>query len=220
MALIGNRSHSSTGKIFHCEVVNRRDDRLTQKCLWVVTKHFNAMEHFNNKRALFPSEFGLPLKVWNSKRFLFLSSDVRSGSELTAFHRRLTTPSSWLTRCWCSVDVSLSKYIDRPLLFNTRTCWRLSTRLSSLSYGVPRTNFESTTYSVVQHTHSHTRLTALSVLYSTHTHIHPFNGPVQDYPGEPVPERRNQSGFYWSKRQWVAVASAGPYASLHLAPDR
>jgi len=29
----------------------------------------------------------------------------------------------------------------------------------------------------------------------------------------------NQSGFYWSKRQWVAVVSAGPYASLHLAPD-
>ena len=34
---------------------------------------------------------------------------------------------------------------------------------------------------------------------------------------EPVPERQNQSGFYWSKRQWVAVASAGPYASLHLS---
>ena len=30
-----------------------------------------------------------------------------------------------------------------------------------------------------------------------------------DYPGEPIPE---------SKRQWVAVASTGPYASLHLAP--
>jgi len=28
------------------------------------------------------------------------------------------------------------------------------------------------------------------------------------------------SGFYWSKRQWVAVASAGPYASLHLTLDR
>ena len=40
------------------------------------------------------------------------------------------------------------------------------------------------------------------------------------HPGEPVPERWNQSGFYWSKRQWVAVAPAGPYASLHLAPDR
>ena len=38
--------------------------------------------------------------------------------------------------------------------------------------------------------------------------------------GWPVPERLNQSGFYWSKRQWVAVASAGPYASLHLAPHR
>ena len=25
---------------------------------------------------------------------------------------------------------------------------------------------------------------------------------------------------YWSKRQWVVVTSAGPYASLHLAPDR
>ena len=32
--------------------------------------------------------------------------------------------------------------------------------------------------------------------------------------------RQNQSGFYWSKRQWVAVASAGPYASQHLTPDR
>jgi len=53
------------------------------------------------------------------------------------------------------------------------------------------------------------------------THTHPFNGPFfQDYPGEPVPERWNQSGFYWSKRQWVAEASAGLYASLHLAPDR
>ena len=45
-------------------------------------------------------------------------------------------------------------------------------------------------------------------------------GMYCDYPGEPVPERWNRSGFYWSKRQWVAVASAGPYASLHLSPDR
>jgi len=54
--------------------------------------------------------------------------------------------------------------------------------------------------------------------YHTHT---PVSQPsVQDYPGLPVPERSNQSGFYWGKRQWVAVASAGPYACLHLAPDR
>ena len=48
------------------------------------------------------------------------------------------------------------------------------------------------------HTHTHTHTHAHT---QTHTHIH-------------------QSGFYWSKRQWVAVASARPYASLHLAPDR
>ena len=55
----------------------------------------------------------------------------------------------------------------------------------------------------------------------THTHTHPFNGPFfRDYPGELVPERQDQSWFYWSKIQWVAVALAGPYASLHLAPDR
>ena len=59
--------------------------------------------------------------------------------------------------------------------------------------------------------------------FITHTHTHKhIHTPVYrpfflDYPGEPVPERWNQSGFYWSKRQWVAVASAGLYASLHLA---
>ena len=56
-----------------------------------------------------------------------------------------------------------------------------------------------------QHTHTHTPV------------LWPF---VRDYPGEPVRKRKNRSGFYWSKRQWVAMASAGPYASLHLAPDR
>jgi len=34
-----------------------------------------------------------------------------------------------------------------------------------------------------------------------------------------VNQHQNQSGFYWNKRQWVAMASAGPYANLHLAPD-
>ena len=39
-------------------------------------------------------------------------------------------------------------------------------------------------------------------------------------PGSASTRKINPSGFYWSKKQWVAVASAGPYASLHLAPDR
>jgi len=55
----------------------------------------------------------------------------------------------------------------------------------------------------MQHTHTHTRLTALC-------------------PGLPgwAGTTRKVSGFYWSMSQWVAVASAGPYASLHFAPDR
>jgi len=53
-------------------------------------------------------------------------------------------------------------------------------------------------------THTHTRLTAL----------------CPGLPGWAGTRKVNQSGFYWSKWQWVAVASAGPYASLHLVPDR
>jgi len=59
-------------------------------------------------------------------------------------------------------------------------------------------------YNKYTHTHTHTRLTAL------------FPG----LPGWAGTRKVNESGFYWSERQWVAVASAGPYASLHLAPDR
>jgi len=57
-----------------------------------------------------------------------------------------------------------------------------------------------------QHTHTHTRtrLTALR----------------PGLPGWAGTRKVNQSVFYWSKRQWEAVASPGPYASLHLVPDR
>ena len=59
--------------------------------------------------------------------------------------------------------------------------------------------------------------------YVTHTPVytHPFNGPFS----RTTRVSRYQKGktnldFTEAKRQWVAVASAGPYASLHLAPDR
>jgi len=53
------------------------------------------------------------------------------------------------------------------------------------------------------------------------TLLHTSNGPLS----RTTQVSRYQKGktnldFYWSKRQWVAVASAGPYASLHLASDR
>jgi len=53
-------------------------------------------------------------------------------------------------------------------------------------------------------THTHTRLTAF------------FPGLL----GSAGTRKVKPIWFYWSKRQWEAVASAGPYASLHLAPDR
>ena len=55
---------------------------------------------------------------------------------------------------------------------------------------------------------------------TTQQQQHPFNGPFPRQPRWAGTRKVNQSGFYWSKRQSVAVASAGPYASLHLAPDR
>ena len=67
--------------------------------------------------------------------------------------------------------------------------------------------FRGTLFSMMMftlHTHTHTHLTALCL----------------GLPGWAGTRKVNQCGFYWSKRQWVAVASAGPYASLHLAPDR
>ena len=44
---------------------------------------------------------------------------------------------------------------------------------------------------------------------------------VRDYPGKLVPERYlvKSIWIYRSKWHWVAVASAGPYANLHLASD-
>jgi len=58
---------------------------------------------------------------------------------------------------------------------------------------------------------------SLERYYGTHTypHIHfmallALSGIIQ------VSRYQNQSGFCWSKRQWVAVASSGPYANLHI----
>ena len=88
-----------------------------------------------------------------------------------------------------------TSFMDDPIVC-TQQCGLLS-KFSDLLL------FSCLLYHRYMYIHTHTRLTG-----------------VWDYPGEPVPERQNQSGFYWSKRQWEAVASAGPYASLHLAADR
>jgi len=50
--------------------------------------------------------------------------------------------------------------------------------------------------------------------YSQYTHT--FNGPFSGTTRVSQCQKVNQSGFYWSKRQWVAVASAGPYAVVKV----
>ena len=57
------------------------------------------------------------------------------------------------------------------------------------------------------------------LLQNTHTHL--FNGPFSETTRVGRYQKgKTISGFYWSKKQWVAVASAGPHESLHLTPDR
>jgi len=49
---------------------------------------------------------------------------------------------------------------------------------------------------------------------------HLFYGPLALSRITRVSWYQNQPGFFWSMRQWVAVASAGTYANLRLAPGR
>jgi len=57
---------------------------------------------------------------------------------------------------------------------------------------------------------------------TTHTHTKPFYSPLGfclEPPGWAGTRKVKPIWIYWSKRKWVAVASTGPYANLHLDPD-
>jgi len=58
----------------------------------------------------------------------------------------------------------------------------------------------------MKHTHTHTHTTILRPSWILS-------------PGSAGTRKVKPISIYWSKRQWVAVASAGPYANLHLDPD-
>ena len=59
------------------------------------------------------------------------------------------------------------------------------------------------------------------IVYHTHTRTHLLNGLLSGTIGVSRYEKgKTNVDFTEAKRQWVAVASAGPYASLHLTPDR
>ena len=98
--------------------------------------------------------------------------------------------------------------------WGSATCW---TWLSGccciiLALVCPSAYHGRLTRTYVSRTHTDTFNGPLSgttqVSQYTHTHTHPFNGPFSG---------TTLAGFYWSKRQWVAVASAGSYASLHYS---
>ena len=59
----------------------------------------------------------------------------------------------------------------------------------------------------------HSTGTSVAAFNNTHTHF--YFTQVSRYQ-----KGKTNLDFYWNKRQWVAVTSTGPYASLHLAPDR
>jgi len=124
----------------------------------------------------------------------------------------------------CRASVRMSQHAPTPANPHLHFCQWLSslefTLLNSRTfkdYGLPQTVIFITSIK------TRTRIIGLplkktrrkiTMVQKTHTHL---TALFQDYPGEPVPERKHQFGFHWSKRQWLAVASAGPYASLHLA---
>ena len=70
-------------------------------------------------------------------------------------------------------------------------------------------------------------LLLMFLLYKQQTNKQPFYCSSGICPGPPgwagtrkaKPRRLKPIWIYWSKRQWVAVASAGPYASPHPIPD-
>jgi len=49
---------------------------------------------------------------------------------------------------------------------------------------------------------------------------HPLNGPFSETTRVSRYQKDKTNLDFTEARQWVAVASAGPYASLHLAPYR
>ena len=61
----------------------------------------------------------------------------------------------------------------------------------------------------------------INIMSHTHAHTHLWpSGLCPGLPGWAGTRKVKPIWIYWSKRQSVAVASAGPYTNMHLAPDR
>jgi len=89
----------------------------------------------------------------------------------------------------------------------------------------PRVTINKEPAQCCRHIVSHTTMQSRIIWHLTYTHTltHTHTRLTDLCPGLPgwagTRKVKPQSKFYWSKRQWVAVTSAGPYASLHLTPQ-
>jgi len=96
--------------------------------------------------------------------------------------------------------------------------WRFWSALAMYKVSSDRANYSLYAHHCAQLSHiAQYRKTSTTLL-------HPFNSPLSEttrvsrYQKDKT-RKVKPIWIYWSKRQWVAVASAGPYANLHLAPD-
>ena len=103
-------------------------------------------------------------------------------------------------------------HCSRMGALTTKPVWPASLELCSTATHTTEYRQLQAAFSRIMYSSSSTR---------TRTQTYPFNSPLSGTTQVSRYQKgKNQSGFYWSKRQWVAVVSAGSYASLHLAPDR
>jgi len=113
-------------------------------------------------------------------------------------------PTASSTVAWTWIDPVTAEMVNVLSVDATDSIMHWYSPLTATTQAAATNHWMADTTNKHTHTHTHTRLTAL----------------CPGLPGWASTRKVNQSGFYWSKRQWVAVASAGPYASLHLTPDR
>jgi len=69
-------------------------------------------------------------------------------------------------------------------------------------------------------TNMQTQVNPWLILTTHNTHTHPFNGPLSGTTQVSRYQRGKTNLDFTEARDSEAVASAGPYASLHLAPGR
>ena len=173
-------------------------------------------------------------------------SSVRSCWSWFVVWRRTTRRAWWRTRCWCCCGTWPRARTWRPTSWTRRSPLISRSSTTAARKSAPRfvgchlhewmrTQKQAKPSSnLVQRTGGDQRggcaqlgwrtfmMTCLHWIFGymrlhTHTFNSSFSGTTQV---SRYQKGKNQSGFYWSKRQWVAVASAGPCASQHLAPDR